>query len=284
MKECLLYKKLGDCKVKCLSCKHYCTIADGKYGICGVRKNKKGKLYLEVYGKPIAVAIDPIEKKPFRHFLQGTEVFSIGTIGCNFKCEFCQNSDISQVRQKNIRITEFSPSDIVDYCLKNKIPSIAYTYNEPTIFFEYTYDTAKLAHKKGIKNVYVSNGYYSKEAIDMIKPYLDAVNIDLKAFTNEFYEKICGAKLENVLDTIKYTHKLGIWIEVTTLLVPDENDSIEEITLIAKFIKSVDSGIPWHVSAFHPAYKMMNKRRTSYEIVEKAVEIGKKVGLKFVYG
>lgn len=283
MKKCVLYKALSSDKVKCLACKHYCVIEEGKYGICGVRKNIKGKLYLEVYGKPIAVAIDPIEKKPLRHFLPGTKIFSIGTIGCNFKCEFCQNADISQVRQKDMYATELSPSEIVDYCLMNKIPSIAYTYNEPTIFFEYTYDTAKLANKKGIKNVYVSNGYYSKEAIDMISPYLDAINIDLKAFTDKFYNKICGAKLNNVLESIKYTHKLGIWVEITTLLVPDENDSIEEITKIAEFIKSVDEGIPWHVSAFHPAYKMMNKNRTPLEIVEKAVEIGRKVGLKYVY-
>ncbi|HOU75611.1 MAG TPA: radical SAM protein [Candidatus Dojkabacteria bacterium] len=179
--------------------------------------------------------------------------------------------------------TELSPSEIVKYCLMNKIPSIAYTFNEPTIFFEYTYDTAKLANKKGIKNVYVSNGYYSKEAIDMISPYLDAVNIDLKAFTERFYNKICGAKLDNVLESIRYTHKLGVWVEITTLLVPGENDSIDEITSIAKFVKSVDSGIPWHVSAFHPAYKMMDKKSTSYEIVEKAVKIGKEVGLKHVY-
>lgn len=284
MKECVLYKKLDDKKVKCTACKHFCVISKGKYGICGVRKNVDGKLHLEVYEKPIAVAIDPIEKKPLRRFMPGTRIFSIGTVGCNFKCDFCQNADISQVRQEDRYSVELSPEEIVDYCIENNIPLIAYTYNEPTIFFEYTYDTAKLANQKGIKNVYVSNGYYSAEAIKKISPYLDAINIDLKAFTDEFYKKICGAKLENVLDSIKYTYKLGIWVEITTLLVPDENDSIEEITKIAEFIKSVDEEIPWHVSAFRPAYKMLDRKSMSYKKVERAVKIGKEVGLRYVYG
>jgi pyruvate formate lyase activating enzyme len=293
MHEAKLYEKLKDKKVKCKACKQECKISEGKTGICGVRLNKDGKLYLMVYGKASGSNIDPIEKKPFFHFMPGEKAFSIGTIGCNFRCEFCQNYETSQA-SKGIKITELqktidrysqslSPKEIVEYCKDNSIPIIAYTYNEPAIFIEYALDTARLATKEGIKNVFVSNGYESEETIDFIAPYVHAMNIDLKSFSDDFYKKICGGKLQNVLDTIKYAYKKGIWIEITTLVIPGKNDSEEELRKIAKFIAGIDKEMPWHISAFFPMYKMTDVQTTKYETLRKAHDIGKEEGLKYVY-
>ncbi|MBN2016480.1 AmmeMemoRadiSam system radical SAM enzyme [Candidatus Dojkabacteria bacterium] len=302
MKKALLYQKVKNKFVKCTACKQFCLIGDGNTGICGVRQNISGDLYLLVYGKAVAANIDPIEKKPLFHFLPGTKVFSIGTIGCNFGCSFCQNWDISQAakefkkklskekRLKDLKLEvtrygyDLPPEAIVSFCEEKKIPSIAYTYNEPAIFFEYTYDTAILASKAGIRNVYVSNGYASHDAIDKITPYLDAINIDLKSFSDDFYKKTCKARLQPVLDNIKYYHKKGVWVEVTTLVIPGENDSKKELTQIAEFILSVSPSIPWHVSSFSPAYKMKDKMTTSEKKIREAYKIGKEVGLKYVYG
>ena len=281
MHEGILYEGLGEDKVKCTACKHKCVIAPGKSGICGVRVNKDGKLFLIVYGKATGVNIDPIEKKLLYHFLPGTDIFSLGTVGCNFKCDFCQNWDMSQ-KIDNLG-QDLLPEQIIEICLEKKIPSIAYTYNEPTIFFEYLYDTAKLAKKKGIKNILVTNGYESDEALEKMKGLIDAMNIDLKSFSNDFYKKLCKAKLQPVLDTIKKAYELGFWIEITTLIIPGKNDSKEELEKIAKFIANIDKNIPWHLSAFHPDYKMTNVLQTGREILERAYEIGKNVGLKFVY-
>ncbi|MBU1074641.1 AmmeMemoRadiSam system radical SAM enzyme [Patescibacteria group bacterium] len=296
-----LYEKIGQDQVKCIACAHYCRIVEGRTGVCGVRMNYQGDLYLMVYGKASAVNIDPIEKKPLFHFLPGTEIFSFGTVGCNFACDFCQNWDLSQsakevqkkAKDKDERMLrlgklvdygqELPPHEIVKYCLKNKIPSIAYTYNEPVIFFEYLYDTAKLAHSEGVKNIFVSNGYESEEAMNKIHPYLDAMNVDLKSFNEEFYNKTCKAHLEPVLKTIKRAHDMGIWIEVTTLVIPGENDSDEELESIAKFIADVSTSVPWHVTAFTPNYKMDQKPSTSPESLQKAYKIGKSAGLKYVY-
>lgn len=301
MHKCILYKKKADKKVECRACNWYCNIHDGLTGICGVRKNDKGDLYLSVYGKAIAAHLDNIEKKPLFHFMPGTKIFSFGTVGCNFRCLFCQNWDISQVlflikqeeknpEKLNIKLGEatlvgqdLSPEKIVEYCVENKIPSIAYTYNEPAIFFEYAYDTAKLAHKKGIKNIFVSNGFESKEALEKIHPYLDAINIDLKGFTDEFYKEICGARIEPVKENIKRTYEMGIWLEVTTLVIPGKNDSTKELKAIADFIAGISKEIPWHVTAFYPQYKMMNVPPTPHETLEKAYKIGKNAGLKYVY-
>lgn len=270
-------------------------------GICGVRFNKEGELYLIVYGKASAVHVDPIEKKPLFHFLPGTEIFSIGTVGCNFGCDFCQNWDLSQASKmvqqkvkdpqaKMVKLGELveygqdlPPKKIVDYCLEKKIPSIAYTYNEPVIFFEYLYDTAKLAHAQGIKNVFVSNGYESKEALEKIHPYLDAINIDLKSFNEKFYQKTCKAHLGPVLENIKRVYEMKIWLEVTTLIIPDENDSDQELESIAKFLVGNSNKIPWHITAFHPDFKMEDKPATSPESLKRAYEIGKKAGLKYIY-
>ena len=301
MKKATLYEKLKNKRVKCLACAHYCQIMPGRTGICGVRLNKDGELYLLVYGKAAAVNVDPIEKKPLFHFLPGTEIFSIGTVGCNFGCDFCQNWDLSQsskIVQQKIKdpkekilklgkLVEYGqdlpPEKIVKYCLERKIPSLAYTYNEPVIFFEYIYDTAKLAHAQGIKNVFVSNGYESQEAMQEIHPYLDAINIDLKSFSERFYQKTCKAHLEPVLKNIKRAYEMKIWLEVTTLVVPGENDSNKELESIAKFIAGVSKGIPWHVTAFHPEYKMNDKPATPAESLQKAYKIGKKAGLKYIY-
>lgn len=281
----ILFKQLSSEKVQCLACAHHCVIADGKTGICGVRKNVKGELDLLVYGKPVAIHVDPIEKKPLYHFLPGTEILSLGTFGCNFRCSFCQNADISQVRTHDAysmtRLIE--PSEIIQMALKYKTPSIAYTYNEPTIFVEYAHDIMALAREAGLKNVFVSNGYESMETWEYIGPYLDAINIDLKSFSDEFYKKQCGARLQPVLDSIKECHRRKIWQEITTLLIPGENDSDEELTQIAEFIASVDNGIPWHISRFHPDYKMLNKDETSLKSLENAKRIGLEAGLKFVY-
>jgi len=287
MKECELYKKLKDKKIQCLACNHHCIIPQNKTGICRVRKNIKGKLYLLVYGKVTAKHKDPIEKKPLYHFMAGTYTYSIGTFGCNFRCGFCQNYDISQFKEiYKDGIENFgesiSPQEIVKEAIKSNCSSIAYTYNEPTIFIEFAHDIAKLAKQKKLKNILVTNGFMSKECLDYIAPYTDAMNIDLKSFSEKFYNKNCKARLAPVLETIKLAYKKKIHIEITTLLIPKENDSEKEIEKIAKFIASIDKNILWHISRFFPLYKMADKEITPIETMEKAYKIGKKY-LKNVY-
>lgn len=287
------YKKLKNDEIQCLACFNQCKIKNGQTGICGVRKNENGKLKLLVENRPIAINLDPIEKKPLFHFLPGTEIFSFGTFGCNFRCAFCQNWDISQItkgKNKNEieiflnEITDiWSPEKIVDYCLKKKIPAIAYTYNEPTIFIEYALKTMILAHQNGLKNVFVSNGYQSEMTLKEIAPYLDAINVDLKSMREIFYQKICGAYLEPVLKNIKTFYQKNIWIELTTLLIPNENDSEKELKEIAQFIAKIDKNIPWHISRFFPAYQMKDYPFTPMEKLNLAYKIGKEAGLNFVY-
>jgi pyruvate formate lyase activating enzyme len=283
-RECDLYKKeerkKGDKSVRCLACSHNCLIANNRVGICGVRKNTGGKLFLLVYGKVVAEHVDSIEKKPLYHFLPGSAAYSIGTIGCNFRCGFCQNFDISQL--KEVVGNEEKPEEIVERAIKTKCKSIAYTYNEPTIFVEFVKDIAKIAKKKGLKNILVTNGYESKECMKYLKGHVDAMNIDLKSFSDDFYKRSCGATLKPVLETIKLAHKMKIHVEITTLLIPGENDSEDEIEKIAKFIASVDKNIPWHISRFFPMYKMTNKGPTDIESLRLAEKIGKKY-LKHVH-
>ncbi len=288
MKEAYLYKKLFNKRVQCRNCAHYCIIENAKRGICGVRENHNGKLYSLVYGKAIALNIDPIEKKPFFHFLPGTYSLSVATVGCNFKCMTCQNYDISQMPQLTGRIEgeDISPKKLVQIALKNKLPSISYTYTEPGVFSEYALDTMKLAKKAGLKNNWVSNGFWSKELFDLISPYLDAANIDLKGFTNEFYIKYCGGRLQPVLDTLKRIKQKKIWLEITTLVIPTLNDSEENFKKIAKFIKEeLGPETPWHISQFCGAisWKLQHLSNTSVETLKKAYRIGKKVGLKYVH-
>jgi pyruvate formate lyase activating enzyme len=286
MKEALLYEKLENNLVHCYLCAHHCKIADQKFGLCGVRQNLKGVLYTYAYGKVAAAHIDPIEKKPLYQFLPGTKSFSIATIGCNFRCEFCQNWQISQQdfrAEAQMDEEELSPQEIVQEAIKNKCQSISYTYTEPTIFFEYAYDTARLAKEKDLRNVFVTNGYMTEEALRMVQPYLDAANVDLKFFKDASYKKICAGSLQPVLDTIKLMRELKIWVEVTTLVVPEENDSDDELGQVAEFIAGVDKNIPWHVSRFHPDYKLTHRHPTPEATLEKAQAIGRKAGLKFIY-
>ena len=286
MKKAILYEKLKDNKVCCEACYHHCLISDKETGICGVRQNIDGDLYLLVYGRAISVNIDPIEKKPLFHFLPGQKAFSLGTMGCNFACDFCQNWEISQI-PRNLDLIhtgeEWEPKKVVKYCKDNKIPIIAYTYNEPSIWVEYALDTMKLAKKEGIKNIWVSNGFMSEKSLKLITPYLDAINIDLKSFSNNFYKKICKGQLNPVKENIKKIWKMGIWEEVTTLIIPGLNDSEKELKQIAKFLVKISKDIPWHISAFYPCYKMLDIIPTPEETLISAYKIGKKAGLNYVY-
>lgn len=284
MREARFYERIGDQKVKCFLCAQHCTISPGKRGICAVRENREGTLYSLVYGKIIAQHVDPIEKKPLFHFHPGSTSYSISTVGCNFKCMHCQNYDISQYPKKHADIPgeDMTPEQVVREAELAGCRSISYTYTEPTIFMEFAYDCARLAHQKGIKNVFVSNGYTGPEATRLIAPYLDGNNIDLKG-DDVFYKKVVGAKLQPVLDTIKLMKELGVWVEVTTLVIPTYNDSDEFLKWAADFIKSVDPAIPWHVTQFYPTHELMDKPRTPVSTLRRAREIGLKTGLKYVY-
>ncbi|MFO0794464.1 MAG: AmmeMemoRadiSam system radical SAM enzyme [Candidatus Brocadiaceae bacterium] len=285
MKEAMFFEKLENKKVRCYLCRHHCIIEDGRKGICRVRENRGGILYSLVYRKLISENIDPIEKKPLFHFYPGSTSFSIATAGCNFKCLNCQNYEISQLPRdfEQILGRDVAPEQIVEDALDNHCMSISYTYTEPTIFFEYAYETAQRATQKNLKNVFVTNGYTTREALSTIKPFLHAANVDLKSFSDETYKKVCGARLEPVLDCIRSYKELGIWIEITTLIIPEINDSKSELRRIAEFIKSVGAEIPWHVSRFYPRYRLMEKPPTPVDTLRMAREIGLEVGLRYVY-
>lgn len=285
MKEALFYEKLDNHAVQCHLCSHHCVIARGKRGICGVRENRGGILCTLVYGRSIAENIDPIEKKPLFNFLPGSKSFSIATAGCNFRCLHCQNHDISQMPRNRAVIMgkNLSPEDVVSLAKKNGCESISYTYTEPTIFYEYAYDIAKLASSEGLKNIFVTNGYITEGPLRAISPYLDAANIDLKSFTEGFYKKICGAKLQPVLDAIKLYRDLNIWIEITTLIIPTHNESPRELEQIASFIKDLGTDIPWHITAFHPTYRLTDRSSTPVSALMQARDIGIRTGLRYVY-
>ncbi len=286
IKEAMLYRTLPEQKVSCLLCGHKCQIADSKYGICGVRQNKGGKLYTHVYGEVIAAHVDPIEKKPLYHFLPGTTSFSIATIGCNFRCPFCQNWSISQVsKRKDSGLSGHTllPKDVVSAAEKYGCRSISYTYTEPTIFYEYAYDTARLASERGLANIFVTNGFMTAEALETFHPYLNACNVDLKSFREEFYRDICKGHLQPVLDSIRLMRKLDIWVEVTTLVIPGQNASTEELKLIAQFIAKTDPDIPWHLSRFHPDYEFTDTPATPIEVLHKARSLGEEEGIRYVY-
>lgn len=288
MKEALLYKKLGNKNVRCNVCPHQCTISPGNRGICAARENQNGKLYSLVYGRAIACHIDPIEKKPFFHFLPGSRSLSIAVAGCNLRCLNCQNWEISQNPKftKKIQGEELPPEIIVKLTAENNLPSISYTYTEPTIFLEYALDTMKLAKEEGIKNNWVTNGYMTKETLNLVAPHLDAANVDLKGFSEEFYQKYCGGKLRPVLDTLIRMKEKKIWVEVTTLIIPSLNDSEKILKNIARFIRSqLGPETPWHISQFSGAisWQLQNLPDTPIETIQKAWELGKKEGLKYVY-
>jgi pyruvate formate lyase activating enzyme len=250
-----------------------------------VRENRDGILYSLVYGTLIAEHIDPIEKKPFFHVYPASNSYSIATVGCNFNCDFCQNHEISQMPRSTLMITgeDVLPAEIVSQAKKSGSKTIAYTYTEPTVYLELAYDTAKIAHENGLKNVFVTNGFMTAEAIEMMAPYLTAANVDLKSFRDEFYKKRCGARLNPVLESLKKMKEMGIWVEITTLLIPALNDSDEELKDIAQFIAGLGIETPWHISRFHPQFKMLNVPVTSVSSLHRAVEIGKQAGLKYVY-
>ncbi len=273
--------------MRCLACAHYCQIAPDGFGICGTRQNQNGKLVSRVYGHVAAIHVDPIEKKPLYHFMPGSEILSIGTLGCNFRCPWCQNWDISQATKQRNKPKNWgqkiSPEEIVELAKKYKTPAVAYTYNEPAIFIEFAHDTAKLAHRIGLKNVFVTNGYLSRESFEYIKPYLDAANVDLKSMDDKFYQKFCGARLQPVLDIIRRFHDAKIHIEITTLIIPGVNDSDANLRKISKFIADLSPEIAWHISRFFPAYKMADTPPTPLKSLDRAAAIGQQAGLEHIY-
>lgn len=286
MKEAILYHKMQDGKCKCAVCNHRCIIAEGKRGICGVRENRQGMLYALNYEKTIAAHIDPIEKKPLYHFLPGTKIYSFAAVGCNFRCVWCQNWEISQSPKPNKPVdgADVLPEEHVERALACACPSIAYTYSEPTIFIEYALETMKLAREKGLKNVWITNGYMSRETMEMIVPYLDAANVDFKGPDDEVYEKYCGGKAEPIMENLKYLHAAGVHQEITTLIVPGINDKPDQLEKIARFIAAeLSPDVPWHVTRFFPAWKLINTPITPLETLETARRMGKIAGLKYVH-
>ncbi len=282
-----LWKKLEKNKVRCLACEHRCLIHPERRGVCGVRKNIKGKLFSLVYGKAVALNIDPIEKKPFFHFLPGSKSLSVAAAGCNFRCLNCQNWTISQSPKtgngKNYG-EDYPPSKIIKMAMDTECPSISYTYTEPTIFTEYALDTMKLAKKHGLKNTWVSNGYMTPECIKVIAPYLDAINIDLKSFSDNFYRTNCGGTLAPVLNSLKLFKSKKIWVEVTTLIIPGLNDDMKMLRKMARFIKTeLGPETPWHISQFYPTYKLAALTLTPLETISKVCQMGRTEGLKYVY-
>jgi len=286
MKEAILYQQLPAGKVRCDLCAHRCVIFPGRVGVCRVRENREGTLYSLVYGHTAGQNVDPIEKKPLFHFFPGSAAYSVTTVGCNVHCEFCQNWAISQV----IDPTQFligedlTPEQIVNRAIDHGCKSVAYTYTEPTVFLEYALDTAEIAHTRGLKNVFVTNGYETAEAVEVIRPYLDAANVDLKSFSDHYYRKVVGATLQPVLETILLMKSLGIWLEITTLVIPAMNDSPDEFRKIARFLaEEVGPETPWHISRFFPAYRMVNLPPTELASLMQAREIGLEEGLEYVY-
>lgn len=301
MKKARYFEKKEDTTVECTACERRCSIREGYSGVCGVRVNEGGELFSLVYGRVVDAYGDWIEKKKLAHFLPGTTAFSIGTLGCNFACDFCLNWQISQApkvikeklrKEKRLsglgaEITSFgydlAPEKVVEYCKKKRYPVIAFTYNEPTVFIEYAEDTAEMAKKDGIKSVFVTNGYMSEEVVSSIAEKMDAASVDLKAFSEKFYKKHCKASLDAVLRNIQLLHKAGIWLEITTLIIPGENDSQSELRKIAEFIAAMSVDIPWHITRFTPDYKLLDKPRTPEQTLYDTYEMAKEVGLRYVY-
>lgn len=286
MKEAMFYERLDGDRVRCGLCRFRCLIAAGQRGHCRVRENRDGTLYSLVYGNLVAEHVDPIEKKPLFHLLPGSRSYSLATVGCNFRCLHCQNYGIAQPEEEAVeRSGSFVPPQaVVERALAAGCRSIAYTYTEPTIFFEYAYDTARLAREAGLKNVFVTNGYITPEPLALIAPYLDAANIDLKGFTDSFYREVVGASLGGVLDCIRDYKRHGIWIELTTLVIPNRNDSDPELRGIAHFIASeVGVETPWHVTQFYPTHRLTDEPRTPVDTLRRACRIGKEAGLRYVY-
>ncbi|MEE9614180.1 MAG: AmmeMemoRadiSam system radical SAM enzyme [Thermodesulfobacteriota bacterium] len=286
MREAELWKGIGNKKVECRLCCHRCKINDGKRGICGVRENRGGKLWSLNYGLLIARNIDPIEKKPFFHFQPGSTSYSIATAGCNFRCLHCQNYEISQMPREGGKVVTgmaATPEEVVSDAESGGSAGISYTYTEPTIFFEFARDCARLAKERGLKNNFVTNGFMTSECLGEMRGLLDAANVDVKSFSDDFYKKVCGARLAPVLETVERMKAVGIWVEVTTLIIPTLNDTDDELRKVAKWLYQTDPSIPWHISAFYPTYKLTDLPRTPVSTINRAREIGLAEGLKYVY-
>jgi pyruvate formate lyase activating enzyme len=285
--EAALWEALEDGGVRCRLCNHRCRIKEGKRGICGVRENVAGRLHTLVYGRLVARNVDPIEKKPLFHVLPGSQSYSIATVGCNFRCRFCQNADIAQLpadRDGRIVGRPVQAEAVVEDAGRHRCATIAYTYTEPTVFFEFAFDTATLALEKGIRNVFVTNGYMTPEAVERLGPVLAAANVDLKAFSDKFYKEMCAARLAPVLDTLRLMKKAGIFVEVTTLIIPGANDDPGELRQLAEFlVTDLGPETPWHISRFHPTYKLTDRPPTPVQTLRQAREIGLSAGLRYVY-
>lgn len=277
-------EKLPDNAVRCHLCPHNCTIHEGKQGICQTRVNHQGELYTIAYGNPCSISVDPIEKKPLFHFLPGTDIFSIATAGCNFRCLNCQNWHISQSSPSMLNNYDLQPEELVESALNQNTNSIAFTYTEPTVFYEYTFDTAKIAHEKGMKTVLISNGYINQKPLIDLCPYLDAANIDLKCFDDAVYRQITGGRLQPVLDTLKTLKEKGVWLEITNLLVPGYSDSPTMIQKMCDWLVENDfADTPLHFSRFFPTYKLEQLAPTAENRLIEAKKIAEKSGMKFVY-
>jgi pyruvate formate lyase activating enzyme len=282
--EAMLYRKAEKDFCDCFLCAHRCHIAPGKRGICRVRENRDGTLCSLVYGKLIAAHVDPIEKKPLYHFMPGSVSYSIATTGCNFQCDFCQNWQISQgARDGDIPGRYTEPEEVVEAAESHGCGSISYTYTEPTIYFEYAFDCAKLAKSRGLRNNFVTNGYETPETVEKMAGVIDAANVDLKAFSDGFYRERCKARLEPVCESIRLMHQAGIHVEVTTLLIPGYNDDPDELKRLTEFLAGVSPDIAWHVSRYHPDYQFDHASVTPSELIFRALETGKQAGLRFVY-
>jgi pyruvate formate lyase activating enzyme len=284
-REAILYRKLENDQVVCDLCAHRCRILPGRKGVCRVRINRGGELFSLVYGRLVAENVDPIEKKPLYHFQPGSLSYSIATAGCNMSCSHCQNYQISMEapRMKPIPGEDRSPEEVVKRAYATGSSSIAYTYTEPAIFMEFAADCGEIARNTGISNVFVTNGYLTPEAVEVVQPFLDAANVDLKGATEEHYRSVCQASLQPVLETIEALYRAGTWVEVTTLLIPGLNDDTASLEFISGFLAGLDPLIPWHVSRFHPIYRMMDRDATPVESLHRALEVGTKQGLKYIY-
>lgn len=282
--ECRYYRRLENGRVECQLCPHHCRIAEGKTGVCKSRRNQGGVLVSDVYGKPCALAIDPIEKKPLYHFHPGTTCLSIACTGCNFRCLNCQNHDISQVFPEQVECYDLSPEGVVSLCEKHHQPGIAYTYTEPLTYIEYVMDTARMAHEKGIWNILVTAGYVCKKPLADLLPYIDAANVDLKSFSDVIYQRVSGGHLSTVLETIISMRDAGVWIELTNLIIPGVNDDMDMIRRMCRWMK--ENGLvnaPLHFSRFFPRYKMENIPPTPLRTLQAAKQIAHAEGIQNVY-
>lgn len=284
MKECNYYQTMDNSNVECLLCPHHCQIADGRTGRCRSRRNRGGRLYSDAYGRPCALAIDPVEKKPLYQFHPGTKCLSVACTGCNLSCWNCQNHEISQAAPDEVDSYRIFPQQLVDICKEERCPGIAFTYTEPLTYIEYVTDTARLAHKQGLWNILVTAGFVEKEPLNDLIPHIDAANIDLKSFSDEIYKKVNGGRLDVVLNTIQTMHEAGVWIELTNLLIPGVNDNMEMVRMMCKWM--MDNGmaeVPLHFSRFFPRFKMKNVSPTPLSTMNAARDTALKEGIKTVY-